>query len=227
MNAMSCTRLSDCLDAYLDGDLPAAELQQVEDHLRSCTACSDLLARERALERTLHAQPVNEPSAGFFEQAIARAASEGTRSRRRTTWAVGLGAALAATLAMWFVVPHLRAPEQAQPSPVAIVTLTLNEVRTVNLVFASATEIQNARLSLSLPPGVALASHQGRQEVRWKTRLRAGKNVLPLELVLQEGSGGNLIARLDDGRQQKTFYVRVAIAPPRQGSNADDRSKSA
>lgn len=220
MNAMACNRLNDRLDSYLDGDIAASELEALEEHVRGCPVCTELLVRERLMKRALREYPVAEPSDEFFEQALVRAASDSARDRRRSRWAIGAGSALAAGIAIWLaVIPQLRAPEPPV-SPVATVSLALHETRTVKLVFGSETEIQHARLSLSLPPGVELAGHEGRQEIHWKTSLRPGKNVLPLELILQEGSGGNLVARLEQNDKQKTFHVRIALASPHQGLNS-------
>lgn len=215
MNAMACNRLNDCLDAYLDGDIAASELEALEEHVRGCPVCTELLVRERRMERALREHPVAEPSEEFFEKALeVSAASDSAHFRRRTRWAVGAGSALAAGLAIWLaVIPQLRTPAP----PVAAVTLALHETRTIKLVFGSETEIQHARLSLSLPPGVEIAGHEGRQEIHWKTSLRPGKNVLPLELILQGGSGGDLVARLEQKDKQKTFHVRIAVASPHQG----------
>lgn len=218
---MACNRLNDCLDAYLDGDIAASELEALEEHVRGCPVCTELLVRERRMERALREHPVAEPGDEFFEKAlVVSAASDSARDRRRSRWAVGAGSALAAGLAIWLaVIPQLRTPEPPV-SPVATVTLALHETRTIKLVFGSETEIQHARLSLSLPPGVELAGHEGRQEIHWKTSLHPGKNVLPLELILQEGSGGDIVARLEQKDKQKTFVVRIALASPHQGLNS-------
>jgi len=95
----------------------------------------------------------------------------------------------------------------------ASVTMTLQETRTIRLVFAAPADMSDASLSLSLPPGVELAGHEGRHEIRWKTSLQRGKNVLPLKLVAREGSGGELVAHLEHGDRQKTFRVRVMVRP--------------
>lgn len=226
MNAMSCQRLNDCLDAYLDDDIQCAERSALEEHVAACVDCSKHLARERALQAAVCKHPVVEPSADFFEQALGRAAREGRRVRQRNRWMVGIGGAVAASLAIWLaVMPPTRTLQPRAVAAIATVTLALHETRTVKLVFGSATAIPEARLSLRLPPGVELAGYRGRQVVHWKTSLRPGKNVLPIELILQEGSGGDLIARLEQAGKHKTFRMRVAIASTQTGLKASNGSQ--
>ena len=50
------------IDAYLDGELPAAQRQQVETHLEGCSQCRDLIEQARALSSLLHQAP---PAAGL------------------------------------------------------------------------------------------------------------------------------------------------------------------
>jgi len=121
--------------------------------------------------------------------------------------------------------PPMQPPQPPAASPIATVTLTLHETRTVSWFFGSATEIPEARLTLRLPPGVELAGYRGRQVVHWKTSLRPGKNVLPIELILQEGSGGDLVARLEQQGKHKTFRMRVAAASSQTGFNVSNGSQ--
>jgi putative zinc finger protein len=218
---MSCNRLANRLDAFLDGDIPASERSVLEEHVAGCADCSALLAREHRLQRALKSRSVPEVGADVLERALTRAAHGGSQRRTVRWWPTALGGALAAGLAFWTVLGVLRQPTVERAAPVASVTMDLHETRTIQLVFASPAKMRNARLSLSLPPGVELAGYAGRSEIRWRTSLQRGKNVLPLELVVQEGSGGDLVARIEHGRRQKTFRTRVVIRQDR-----DDRAST-
>ena len=219
---MSCNRLGQRVDAYLDGDLPAGERAELDEHLRGCAACGSLLAREQRLQRALRAQPVPVPTAGHFEQMLTLAVQSGSRRPLARKRHAMVGAALAAGLAVLAGVSFLH--QQAGTSPatemVASVTMTLHETRTVRLVFSAPVDMNEARLTLILPTGVELDGREGRQQVRWKTRLRRGKNVLPLNLVVRAGSGGVLLARLDHGDRHKIFRVRVLVQPGRPNPTA-------
>lgn len=210
---MGCNRLASCLDVFLDDEIPEDDRRALESHVRDCADCGTLLARERRLQRALKAQPVPEPGADVLERALSNAVARGTRHRRSRWLTATIGGALAAGFALWIAIGAFQQQLPASPPapPVASVTMTLHETRTIQLVFAAPAEMENARLSLSLPPGVELVGHDGRREIRWRTKLQPGKNVLPLALVVREGHGGELVAQLKHGARQKTFRVRVMV----------------
>ena len=89
----------------------------------------------------------------------------------------------------------------------------MSESHTVNLVFASADALDDVSLTVDLPEGVQLSGYENRRQVQWNTRLQAGKNVLPLELVAVDGRGGQLVARLRHSDKEKIFTVNVTIIP--------------
>ena len=101
------------LHAYLDGELSSTERVTVDAHLAQCNACRATLAEERALlERASTllgaARPVERP-APPFEQL--------RRVPKRPPWAVRMGFAWAATIAVALGIGYyLRSPENAVPS---------------------------------------------------------------------------------------------------------------
>jgi anti-sigma factor (TIGR02949 family) len=50
---MTCERVADILDAYLDGEADALSARAVEEHLAECPACSRRLAARRALQNAV------------------------------------------------------------------------------------------------------------------------------------------------------------------------------
>ncbi len=90
--------------------------------------------------------------------------------------------------------------------------MTLDEPRTVNLVFASATALESALLTITLPDGIELAGFPGQREVAWQTSLNEGKNLLPLKLVAVSPVGGELLARLEHKDRGRTFRLRVDVS---------------
>jgi hypothetical protein len=225
---MGCNRLASCIDAFLDGEIAEAERRVLDEHIGACADCVRVLAREQSLQRVLKARPVPEPSAESLERTLKTAMQRGAQ-RKRSLWGAAVGGALAAGLAVWAAIGALQQREvlPAQAPPVASVSMTLHETRTIQLVFASPADLADAHLSLLLPPGVELAGHDGQTEIRWRTSLQRGKNVLPLELVVREGSGGLLVARLEHGDRQKTFRVRVTVRPNQAELPTKQRSTTA
>jgi hypothetical protein len=108
----------------------------------------------------------------------------------------------------------VRSPSARRAAEPTVVTLTLGEPRSVNLVFDAPVALADVEFTVDVPPGVELVDHPGERRVVWRTRLAQGSNALKLTLVAHGGSGGELAARLRHGGDQKTFAVELAIAAP-------------
>lgn len=166
-----------------------------------------------ALQSLLRDYPAPEPAEGFYEQALARATHEGSRRQRNRWLMTGFGSAVAAGIALWFVggflfaTPDATLPEATIPG----ITMTLEEPRTVNLVFASAMALESATLTVSLPDGVELAGFPGQREISWRTSLNEGKNLLPLKLIAVSPMGGEVLARLEHDDRDRTFRLRIDV----------------
>jgi len=172
------------------------------------------LDEERQLLDLLKDYPMPEATAGFYDQALVRAASEGTR-RQRNRWVLtGFGSAIAAGVVVaflsgtFFTAPGIPEIDSSIPG----VTMTLAEPQTVNLVFASTEALDAATLTVSLPDGVELAGFPGQREISWETNLSAGKNLLPLKLIALTPTGGEIFARLQHNDRDRTFRLRVQIS---------------
>ena len=170
--------------------------------------------QDQEIRALLKGYPMPEASAVFYDQALARAVHEGPRRQRRRWIMTGFGSAVAAGLALWFVGGFFFATPvapDAQPG-IAGITMTLEEPRTVNLVFASATVLDSALLTITLPDGIELAGFPGQREVAWQTSLREGKNLLPLKLVAVSPAGGEVLARLEHNNRGRTFRLRIEVS---------------
>ena len=151
--------------------------------------------------------------AGFYDRALVRATHEGSRRQRNRWLLTGFGAAMAATLAVWVVGGMLLSTPEV-PDPVAAipgVTIAMEEPHTVNFVFASATPLDSATLTVSLPEGIELQGFPGQREITWETSLKEGKNLLPLTLVAVGPTGGELLAHLEHDNRERTFRLRVDV----------------
>ena len=175
---------------------------------------SDLERQDQEILELLKDYPAPTADAGFYDQALTRATHEGSR-RQRNRWVMtGFGSAIAAGLVLWFVgatflaTPNLPQPEASIPG----VTMTLEEPRTVNLVFASAAALDAATLTVTLPDGIELAGFPGQREITWQTSLVEGKNFLPLELIALSSAGGEVLARLEHDDRNRTFRLRVSVS---------------
>jgi len=210
---MTCTQLTENLDAYVDGLMDQAQSAVLAAHLGCCDDCQQALAREQALRGSLKDYgrfSMPHPDATFFDRALAKAAHNGTR-RQRDRWIMtGAGGAIAAGLVLWMLGGmFLKTPELPQPYPV--IAMTLEEPRTLNLVFSSATALANATLTVVLPQGVEVAGFAGQRQITWMTSLTEGKNILPLTLIATSPQGGELMATLRHAGDDRTFRVQVTV----------------
>ncbi|HLF12443.1 MAG TPA: zf-HC2 domain-containing protein [Gammaproteobacteria bacterium] len=205
---MTCTRIESELHAFIDGELDAARRRVLERHVGECPSCTKLLEEAKAARRAPGVPPV--------ERAAVRAGqtpANGRPGRPPRLVAAGfLGAFATSILTVVFTGLWVRSPESKSDRAVPTLSLVVNASRTVNLVFASANALDDVAFTLQLPDGVELAGYEGRRRVEWRTRLSAGNNVLPLELVAVAGRGGQLVARLQHGGMQKVFVVNVTVS---------------
>lgn len=174
---------------------------------------NDIEQQDQEILALLKDYPMAEPSAGFYDRALARAAHEGTRRQRNRWLLTGFGSAIAAGIVLWVIGGFLlTAPDLPQPdATIPGIALTLEEPRTVNLVFASKSALDRATLTVTLPEGVELAGFPGQREITWQTSLVEGRNLLPLELVALTPVGGEVLARLEHDSRDRTFRLRVEV----------------
>jgi hypothetical protein len=168
---------------------------------------------DREIQALLKDYPMPEAATGFYDQALVRATHEGSRRQRNRWLMTGFGSAIAATIAVWVVSGVLLStPETPTPdTTIPGVSIALEQPRTVNLVFASATSLDSATLTVSLPDGIELDGFPGQREITWETSLTEGRNLLPLTLVALNPAGGVLLARLEHEDRDRTFRLRVDV----------------
>lgn len=174
----------------------------------------DTNKQDLEVQALLKDYPMPAASPTFYNQALARATLEGAR-RQRSRWLMtGFGSAVAAGLALWLIGGFfLATPVVPVADPdIPGVTMTLEEPRTINLVFASAAALDSALLTVTLPDGVEIAGFPGQREIAWRTTLTEGKNYLPLELVAVSPVGGQLLARLEHNDRDRTFRLRIEVS---------------
>jgi len=111
---MACESFTKILDAYVDGELPAQQVNELGIHLRGCAPCAaDALERVQMKRSVADAAKCYEPSAEFRKKILAQATVQ-TRSKRSSFWGwqvVALPAALVLiiSLAMSFFVSREKA----------------------------------------------------------------------------------------------------------------------
>ena len=175
---------------------------------------TDMDKQDQEILALLKDYPMPEATAGYVDQALVRATHEGSRRQRNRWLMTGFGSAIAAGLALWMIGGFfLTTPEMPEANPtIPGITMTLEEPRTINLVFASAEALNAATLTVLLPPGIEMSGFPGQREVTWETSLTAGKNLLPLKLIATSPQGGEIFATLRHDDRGRTFRLRVDIS---------------
>ena len=210
---MSCTHINEKLDDYMDGALDDAEIARLDDHIESCDSCRQTLTSEQRLRGLLKDYPVPAPDPAFFDRALATASHVSTKGDRNRWIMTGFGGAIAAGLVAWIIGSILlQTPDLPDPAAgIPGVTMALEEPRTVNLVFSSATALDGAVLTVNLPAGIEIEGFAGQRQITWMTSLQAGKNILPLKLIATTPHGGELLARLEHDDRDRTFRIRINV----------------
>lgn len=211
---MTCTQLTEKLDDYVDDLMDQAASATLAAHIEGCDDCQQVLASEHRLRESLTdygESTMPQPDAAFFDRTLAKATRSGTR-RQRNRWVMtGVGGTIAAGLALWMLGGmFLKTPDIAE-SGIPAIAMTLEEPRTLNLVFSSASALANATMTVVLPQGVEVEGFAGQREITWMTSLTEGKNVLPLTLIATSPHGGELMATLRHEGDDRTFRVRVTV----------------
>jgi len=174
----------------------------------------DMDKQDQEILALLKDYPMPEATAGYFDQALVRTTHEGSRRQRNRWLMTGFGSAIAAGLALWVIGGFfLTTPELPKADPrIPGITMTLEEPRTINLVFASAEPLKAATLTVQLPPGIEMSRFPDQREVTWETSLTAGKNLLPLKLIATSPQGGEILATLRHDDRGRTFRLQVDIS---------------
>ncbi|MCU0723179.1 MAG: zf-HC2 domain-containing protein [Planctomycetes bacterium] len=118
---MNCDDSLERLSAYQDKELDPDAAAETEAHLASCEACRRRLADYGKILESLRPGPETEPSPGFTEAVLGRAAGRGfAEARRRSFWipaaAAAAGVLLAASL-LFLGDPWSAGPANPAPAP--------------------------------------------------------------------------------------------------------------
>ncbi len=175
---------------------------------------NDLNKQDREIQALLTDVPMPEATAGYFDQALARAMHQGSRRQRKHWITTGFASATALGLVLWFLGGTLMtAPGLPDESSALLeITMAVEVPRTLNLVFTSAEQLDTATLTVRLPEGIEMSGFPGQREITWQTSLNVGNNLLPLKLIATSPLGGEVYAILGHDGRSRAFRVRLNIS---------------
>ena len=203
---MDCKQIQLCTDDFLDGTLPVGEQQLAREHLANCAACRTELGRLQELRHALRALPVPPPSADFTSRVFADVRRH-RQLRQRTIG--GLGAALAASLVLWFGAALFQ--PNMPSSGLDTIVMGVSDVREVKLVFTAPENFQDVTLQLEFSGNIELTGYRGRQSLEWQTRLKKGSNTLVLPITATGHGQAEVVAKIKHAGKIRTFRVPVQV----------------
>jgi len=210
---MNCQEIIRQRDDYLDAHLGTADQQAVADHLTGCQRCREVYAGEEALRAALRALPTEAPSADFYERIFEQTAARYHRTQR-LRFGMGVGGALAAGFALLLIGSSLfgTLPSGNGAPELPGLSISLNTVSNVKLVFDSTQALASASFTVVLPTGVELKGFPDQREITWQGKLKKGKNLLVLPLIARNTGSGELAAYVRHDGKEKALRLRMNVS---------------
>ncbi|MFC1523408.1 anti-sigma factor family protein [Thermodesulfobacteriota bacterium] len=206
---MECNEIRGMLDDYLDGYLSEEQQAIIISHLGTCRECS--LAHEETLRfrQSLRNHEVP-PSTDSFSENVFVTVINTHRRRKRKQAFYAFGSAVAACLVIWVVITATGIlPGGSGMAP--DMTLVMNEVKYIDVVFGSGSQLDEARLTVKVPDHLEIVGYQGIQELSWTTQIKKGKNYLTLPVRAVEAGKTVLEARVEHNKKTKTHTFHLLI----------------
>lgn len=216
---MNCLRAEHQFSPFLHDELSSSEKAILLGHLAQCEPCRSKLTFERLLRDSLRALPAPTARAGFFDQAISAARSQGGRAYPSILHRFRLAGALAASITLCATLGYFTIYSTDVHS-IAQVDMAVHEVKTVTLQFNAPQSFDKVTLSLKLPDHVEVDGYPGQREIRWETSLQKGLNMLSLPMLATRPLQGMVVASIEGKEKTKSFKISLN-ARPAQSSGSD------
>lgn len=207
--SMNCDHYHNAIEELLDGTLTSAMEAELSRHLQLCAYCQQRLDEERRFRRELSQLPVPAMRAAFPAEVMARVRQMQKPQHRSLGFVAGFGSAVAAGLALWFVVTLTAVPPEEQS--LQTVSLVLGQTERVNLVFDSPEAFGETTFALLLPENAELDGYPGRRELTWTATLHKGKNRLSLPIRVAAPGDGEIVARISQSDDVKVFRLKLDV----------------
>lgn len=219
---MNCERAVELVTGSAEQAV-AEERRRAAEHAAGCEECRDAVAAVHAL-RMAGLEPVPQHDARGFERAAAAVGGVPQRRSRPSFWAgLGVGAALAASLAaaVFTFAPIERPAGDAMTVPT--LAMTPNELRAVSISLTTQEVLEDAEIQVSLSGVVGLDGYGAERKLAWRTTLEPGSNQLTLPLVASGVGAGQVVVEVLHGGKRRTFVVDVrASAAPQETQDEQD-----
>ena len=211
---MNCAQSQQMLDDYIDGTLSPIQLDHLQSHLKKCDVCQHSFSQAQALLLMLKDAPVPPAKKGYEQRVLNFLEKKSTNKSHQHHWfTAGFTSAIAASLVVWLSVSPISIFSTSS-NGVNTVNLTVKQIRKVDLVFNTATELNDATLTIELPEKIEVSGYLGKRKLKWTTSFKKGTNRLALPLIAKEEHDGVLIASLRKNGKTKIFHIYIDSHPP-------------
>lgn len=193
---MNCSDIDEFLDDFLGEALSPLAIVAFEQHIAKCSNCKNKVAEAKAIQTEMRNIAVPQPSYGFEQRVF-----ENVRKhyKEEPNWhfsprlAAGIASLSAVSLAIWLVIGQ-QAP--VSPESPQMVSIALNQTHPVRLMFDADRAIKQAELSINLPENIELEGYPGYRQLKWKTNLKKGQNLLALPIKATSFGQGEIHTQL-------------------------------
>lgn len=212
---MNCSDIDEFLDDFLGEALSPLAIVAFEQHIAKCSNCKSKVAEAKAIQTEMRDIAVPEPSYGFEQRVfenVRKHYKEESNWHFSPRFAAGFASLSAVSLAIWLVIGQQ--PPLSPKSP-QVVSIALNQTYPVRLMFDADRAITQAELSISLPDNVELKGFPGHRELKWKTNLKKGQNILALPIKATSFGQGEIHTQLSYNNSIKhhDFLLNAAETP--------------
>lgn len=209
---MNCEDTKTHKEDYLEGKLSSLQQYAYEQHLLGCRSCSEEVKGMKNLQKMLQGLAVPESSDGFeedvFKEVRRQYPEKATGGFSVNPFVAGFATAMAAGFALWFISTLFVVQQQSLPDANEMM-LSMNASQTVRLMFDAPSDIDQVRLTISLPGNIELTGYSGQSEISWQTSITKGQNILSLPIRAVEQGAGKLVAQLNYGDKVKKFHLVI------------------
>lgn len=210
---MNCRECMHHQDDYLDNLLDHTLYDEIQRHLAECSDCQEIMRQNREMLQTLRNMAGPTPSPGFLNLALKNAIAMEKDKQRKKWWYQFAAVAAMVCLVVLGSMGHGHNPTSITTQQTGI-TLSLHDSKEVILMVQSAKTLENATITIELPPQLMLANNPNLREFSWQANVKEGKNFIPLPLIATGNGQVSIIAKIEHDNKIKTMRMEVHIINP-------------
>ncbi len=206
---MNCEEVRNQIDSWAPDTGEAGFCAEFHDHLSRCTLCDEYL-KDRLLPLLVRSVSSVQIPPDIEDRIIASVRPSTTDSSRRAgRWAVSLAASVLVAVALLWM--HVSLLPGAAPQPLSTVSISVNEVKDVQVMFSTQSALEDARVRIGLPDNVTIEGYPGVRKLTWLADLKSGNNMITLPLHLMSPKDGVIEVMIEHEGATKTLLIYVKV----------------